>query len=428
MNLDNLRWLKKSISVGTILFTLPLFTSCSSDSEDPFEPTVGESDFVLFINELNAGGDPVDWIEIYNPGTEMVQLEGFYLFDNVDEKYRVPSGFSVPAGGFIRFICDGASTGNRTNFRLSADGEQIVLQDPSENVVDFIDYPRIRDGQFYGRYPDGSSSLYISGVSSPDATNGTNPGPALQRLNREPLVPTSDESVTVTVEAFHQQGSIASLELFYRLDNGDFISSPMELNGDTTYQGTIPPSLGDASVEYYVRATDADGTTSNRPFRAPNDVESYVISSSPLPALFINELMAINDSCCPDTDGGSEEFDDWLEIFNGGSSAIDIGGMYISDDPSDPFQFQFPTNESATIIAPGGFLLIWMDGDSDQGVLHTEVRLSGEGESIGLYTEEGRLIDSYEFGAQESDVSIGRSPDGTNNWVSFQSPTPGASN
>ena len=48
--------------------------------------------------------------------------------------------------------------------------------------------------------------------------------------------------------------------------------------------------------------------------------------------LIINEFLASNDSCCTDE---SNDYDDWVEIYNDTSDPIDIGGMYFTDTPDD---------------------------------------------------------------------------------------------
>lgn len=405
------------------------FLSCGSNDEELFIPEIGDSDFTLVINEINAGGNPYDWIEIYNPGTEMVQLEGFYLFDDHTNKYQIPLGFAISAGGYMLFIADEIATGQHTNFRLSSGGAQVVLEDPLENVVDFIDYPLIRGGQAYGRFPDGSTTMFITGTQSPEESNGSNPGPVLEKLNRDIAVPTQDQTVSVSLDAFHQQGQITDIQLFYRLDGGTYDSTAMVLNGDTTYVGTIPSTGMDAIVEYYTRAIDQNGLSAYRPAGAPDSADTYTIDSTPLPQLVINEFLAVNDACCSDTDGELEEFDDWIEIYNTGDDAVDIGGFHLSDSPDDPFKHMIPDSQpSLTTIPAGGYLLIWADRQSEQGTLHADIRLSSQGETVGLYYIDGRTIDDYEFGLQESDISMGRSPDGSSNWVSISVPTPGSAN
>jgi hypothetical protein len=53
----------------------------------------------------------------------------------------------------------------------------------------------------------------------------------------------------------------------------------------------------------------------------------------------INEVMASNTSTVQDAYG---DYPDWIEIFNPGSSPIDLDGYGLSDDPDDPFKWVFP--------------------------------------------------------------------------------------
>ncbi len=151
------------------------------------------------------------------------------------------------------------------------------------------------------------------------------------------------------------------------------------------------------------------------------------------PKLFINEFMASNDAATvdPDEDGNDgDPYEDWFEIYNADSVAVDVGGMYVTDDLGRLDNYQIPTTNSAkTTIQPGGFLVIWADKEMQQGVTHVDFALSGGGEAIGLAMSDGRtVIDSYTYGPQQTDVSFGRSPDGSDNWKTMGSPTPGASN
>jgi hypothetical protein len=143
--------------------------------------------------------------------------------------------------------------------------------------------------------------------------------------------------------------------------------------------------------------------------------------------LIINEYLASNDNCCTDENG---EYDDWFEIYNYGTTPIDIGGMYVSDSKSDYTKHQIPkTNSTLTTIQPGGFLVLWCDGQPEQGVLHTNFKLGSGGEDITLTETDGRtVINELTYGPQTTDISQGRNPDGSENWQSFSAPTPGASN
>ena len=143
-------------------------------------------------------------------------------------------------------------------------------------------------------------------------------------------------------------------------------------------------------------------------------------------SIFINEFMASNDATIADENG---EFDDWVEIYNAGTAAFDIGGKFVTDDLSEWNQWQIPTdNPTLTTIPAGGYLILWFDGDEDQGILHVSPKLGGGGEQIGIYDTDGTPIDTLTYGEQSQDISEGRFPNGSLTFVKFASPTPGAAN
>ncbi len=154
-----------------------------------------------------------------------------------------------------------------------------------------------------------------------------------------------------------------------------------------------------------------------------------ILSAAPLfgQNIYINEYLAGNDACCTDENG---EYDDFIEIYNGGSASVDLGGMYITDDLSKTTEWQIPiTAPDSTTIDPGGFLVLWADKDSEQGILHVEIKLSVDGEQIGLYASDGStVVDTLTFDAQTDDVSQGRNPDGSETWATLTTPTPGTTN
>ena len=141
--------------------------------------------------------------------------------------------------------------------------------------------------------------------------------------------------------------------------------------------------------------------------------------------LVINEFMASNNSASGIHDPQGE-FDDWIEIYNFGDEAIDLAGMYLTDDLNDPMKWQILAGLS---IESGGYKIFWVDDDGTQGPTHTNFKLSIEGEQIGLFDTDGvTLIDAKYFGRQTTDISYGRSEDGSETWEFMSCPTPGWSN
>ncbi len=141
-----------------------------------------------------------------------------------------------------------------------------------------------------------------------------------------------------------------------------------------------------------------------------------------LQAVVINEFLAANETILADEWG---EYDDWLELYNTSSSTIDLSGYYLSDDPDTLSMWQFP---SGITIAADEYLIVWLDGDgAAQGPLHTNFRLSASGESIIISDPDLSIIDSYTFGPQSVDISMGRYPNGSGDFI-YMAPTPGQSN
>ena len=142
--------------------------------------------------------------------------------------------------------------------------------------------------------------------------------------------------------------------------------------------------------------------------------------------LVINEFLASNGSGLEDPDE-SGEYPDWIELYNPScNGAIDLGGMYLTDDLTEPTKWQIPEGVS---IEGGGYLLFWADDDDEQGDMHTNFELDKGGEEIGLFDPNGvTLIDSITFDTQGVDVSHGRYPNGDNDWRFSAMPTPAAAN
>ncbi len=138
--------------------------------------------------------------------------------------------------------------------------------------------------------------------------------------------------------------------------------------------------------------------------------------------LVINELCASNNSTAYDEQGDS---DDWIELYNPSANPVDVAGLYLTDDLSNPTQWRFPLDRpDLTTLASGGYLLIWADNDTAQAGLHTNFKLDADGEDLGLFSDDGStLIDSITFGEQATDISYGRFPDGGALWQYCSTPT-----
>jgi len=140
--------------------------------------------------------------------------------------------------------------------------------------------------------------------------------------------------------------------------------------------------------------------------------------------LVLNEVMSSNDAVISDD---SDEFDDWVEIYNSSNNPIELSGYYLTDNFSSPSKWHFPEYT----IQPQEFLLIWCDRDLHQGDFHTNFRLSSGGEELAIFREEVDGIgwlDGVDFPVLPTDFSYGRAEDAQYPWILFDNSTPGFSN
>ena len=135
--------------------------------------------------------------------------------------------------------------------------------------------------------------------------------------------------------------------------------------------------------------------------------------------LVINEFLASNHLYGQDETGA---YADWVEIYNGGSAAMDLTGMHLTNNLNQTTNWEFP----AVILPVGERLIVWCDEDTGQGPLHAGFKLNAQGGSIGLFAPVvfgNGAIDTYEYGTQMTDVSEGRLSDGSSQWGFLDPPT-----
>ena len=133
----------------------------------------------------------------------------------------------------------------------------------------------------------------------------------------------------------------------------------------------------------------------------------------------LNEIMAENVSAVKNGDA----YPDWIELHNGGDSAVNLAGWSLSDD-ADPRKYVFPPGVN---LLAGGYLVVWADDLTDAPGLHAGFALGRTGETVLLFDSQTNRVDAISFGLQLADYSIGRVDPGTGAWE-LTEPTPGGPN
>ncbi len=175
------------------------------------------------------------------------------------------------------------------------------------------------------------------------------------------------------------------------------------------------------SVEFGMQATDVSlgiGEDLTWTITAPTfGSRNRVLPQSDATQLRINEWLAD-----PDIAIGN----DFVELHNRGFGPIDIGGLYLTDNPvSWQDRHRFP---SLSVIAGHGYQALVADGDREDGDDHLGFKLSRLGDMVGVYDSDLEDIDIVRFSPQQPDQSQGFSPNGSSEFSTFALPTPGLPN
>ena len=252
--------------------------------------------------------------------------------------------------------------------------------------------------------------------------------PMIYKIDLEPENPSPFDSVYVTVSAFSHEG-LSDITIQYTPDGGNAQNYLMNYNpvANTTivdladrWTGVIPPLGENASGKIILIAKDVQNQVQHYPRKRPIEIRTPAALGNDL---VINEFMADNETTIPDPSG---EYEDWIEIYNPTASPILLTGRYITDKPDNLTKYLF--TQLDLYVSPGEHLVIWCDEQQSQPGIHTNFKLSNDGEYIALVETDGvTIIDSITFGVQKADTSFGRSPDASANWT-FMGPTPGTAN
>jgi hypothetical protein len=146
--------------------------------------------------------------------------------------------------------------------------------------------------------------------------------------------------------------------------------------------------------------------------------------------LFINEILAGNASTNLDTD--FYEYSSWIEIYNGGSSAVDLRNYalsYVDYKADEAIVWKI---RSSVSVPAGGQVLFWADEEDGRGT-HANFELDMRGSEITLLDPTNEVVDSVTYDMRDGmdllpDIAYGRESDGGAEWVYFDQPTPAAAN
>ena len=431
----------------------------------------------IVINEImyNSNFTPdCEWVELYNTGPTGLNLTDWYLLDDKNTHVKCYLAGTLGAGQYLVIAADptifqaryptvtnlnvnGFDVGG-LGFGLGNSGDQVRLFDDGDVLRDSVAYlasglwPASPNGtgpslELVNPALDntlGSSWLGSIGVGgTPGVVNSVyaaNAAPICDNGKRDIELPTATSTPTITVRALDPEGHLAGVALW--VDSGaGYVSQAMYDDGlhgdgaagDSIFGAVIAAKANGTLVKYYAKSTDNLSQSNNWPDAAPADYRAYTVGYVPV-RIVVNEIVADNTTGVLDDHGVR---DDWMEVYNPGTSAITLGGMYLTDNLSNGNSWEIPAGIS---IPAGGYQVFWADGaDTLLGPLHTNFKFSADGEEVGIFTSRDHgnaKIHGWKFGPVGPNVAVGFKPDYAGTEPAgitlapeyLATPTPGASN
>jgi len=449
--------------------------SCGLDTNGEYViclPTPGYSNVIapvaswtnLFINEFmpNPPPDGNDWIEIINLSTNLpISLTGVFI-SNGKSYDRIWYPLFLPPRGIIVFTADEKTDIYHLQFKLPASGGTIALYDPFGSEIHKVVYPAMPENYSRGSIPDGSQNFYnFYATKSPGETNYLNVSAAI-RLHE--ILARNVGSVTNFAGKYSDFIEIQNRAGYSVSLSGCSLSIGRPQKGDWYFPSdytmpprsflviwcdpTLPPMNSDPRMLNTGKALDGTGDAVYL-FGADGRLQDYIefgnqIIDKPLgrnPTTWqLLKYPTPGESNAPPETLGNPDFvvvnewftsgngiNDWFEIYNPLNYPVNIGGFYLTDDPS----IFGKTNHQIcyyTFVPPQGVIKFIADENISAGPNHVRFKLNKAGDTIRLYNQSLNLVNSVEFGILPENTSMGRYPDGSTNFIIFSNSVSPASN
>ncbi len=389
------------------------------------EISVGPQTILCDPDEQNSLACYDQWLEIYNPTLTPIDLQGMYLTDDLElpNKFRFDESVIVPPDGqALIWLDDEPWQGpNHANFSISLadrtiDRRVTLIAEDGSTIIDQLDILDRGENTFVQRYPDGASESRVidDAVASPGQQNRL--AATILSVSTLPAEPIANQEATVRVEIFPEIEFLSG-DVKYQI-NGQSQTAPLERVAYGEFEAKIPAQTAGTLVEYYVSVESFTGKNLSPASAENGEYYAYLVSYK-RPLLKINEIRAADDS------GGTG----WFEIYNDENFAVDLAGMYLTNDVTQPRKYSIPSGLQR--VQPGGYIVFFTNNTPELSDQHTNFKLDPEGGFIGLYDQDSsfnQLISDYQYTSAPSFGSLQLCANNTSIWSVTLSPTPGYTN
>jgi hypothetical protein len=214
---------------------------------------------------------------------------------------------------------------------------------------------------------------------------------------------------------------------------------PVGFTGTDTFAYTVSDSNGgtdDATVTVVVKAPTRLSTPTPTPTATPMPPTPTPVppTATPMPptptpmpptptptpvavliGTRVNEVLPVPAPTDVNGDGVLDELDEWIELFNAGSTAADLSGWFLDDGAGGSAPYQIPPG---TVLQPAAFAVFYRG--------ETGIVLDDGGDEVRLLGTNGTVVDAVTFGQLAPNASYSLGADGV--WHSDWTPSPGAPN
>lgn len=320
----------------------------------------------IIISEVAWAGTKAneghEWIELYNPGINDVDLTNWTLSSS-DSTPTINLSGVITAGGYMLLErdTDNAVFDIPANLvysgALSNIGETLFLRDSLNNLIDSANGGG-------GPWPAGSATTF-----------GT-----MERL----ITAADSDSAWYTNVGAEKNGLDFNEDPLWGTPNNGNSTPPTPTPSPTATNSSTPTRTPTST------GTLPTPTRTGTSTRTPSPTATVL----PLLTVIINEVAWMGTTAAPD--------DEWIELYNPGLSPVDLTGWILRSDDESPF-IQWVSTDNV-IIPPGGYYLLERTDDNTVSNIlankiytgelsNTGVSSTGEKEALKLFDAQGRLID-----------------------------------
>ena len=341
----------------------------------PDPPTLVINEILAYNNTCctDANGDYDSYLELYNYGDEEVDIGGMVITDdlnNYDHYYQIPT---TPQTVLANYPLATDVADQMGNF-----GDLTLYGNPTAPSV-----------------PSAGSPLYSNGIYAMDTLGQDISTPSITTLD--------NTNFQVDIE-------------FNLASHGTGPSNPIIIGGGGyRWIGIINQSDGTVGV-LYDNSNTVWSTTMLDTATWYSATLNYELGHV---QLFIDGILAIDSTIASPLNHNYNNHFTTNNYSNGTALHGYMRNLRITNSTV--------ANDSTT-IQPSGFLLLWTDKESEQGVLHLEIELLSRGGEVGLFmSDSSTVVDTLTYVSQSADTAYGRYPDNSATWQ-LMDPTPGSTN